>query len=144
MITLKFKKMKRISSFTCLITIVILFYSCSDKYQLIGKWDDNIKLSSKTAEFKASTDSVTIKTGGSQWWITDIRVDDNYFYDFSSIDQQADNYSLKQDFLNIERRDRHTLFIKAGANPNNVKRIIIVELQAGDYFDNVTITQTAK
>ena len=36
---------------------------------------------------------------------------------------------------------RIRFFIKVEANPNNVKRIITVGLEAGDYFDRVTVTQ---
>ena len=60
------------------------------------------------------------------------------------VDLQADNYIIKQDCFVVERRDKNTLFIKAEANPNNVKRIISVGLEAGDYFDRVTVTQKAK
>lgn len=41
----------------------------------------------------------------------------------------------------MERRDKNTLFVKVNENPLQVQRVIIVELEAGDYFDSVTITQ---
>jgi hypothetical protein len=41
----------------------------------------------------------------------------------------------------VERRDKTKLFIKVDENPANVQRLITVGLEAGDYFDKVTITQ---
>jgi hypothetical protein len=133
--------MKRTLSLNLLIISFFTLCSCID---YIGKWDDNIHLSAKTAEFSASGDSVIIKTGGSSWWISDISVDTVCFYGFKDVNLLSDNYSIKQDCFVVERRDKNTLFIKAEANPLNVKRIITVGLEAGDYFDRVTITQKPK
>jgi len=110
----------------------------------MGDWDDNIHLSTRTAEFSASGDSVTIKTEGSWWWIDDISIDGNYYHDFRNINQQADSYSMKQDCIDVRRLDRNTLFVKVDANTLTSKRIISVGLEAGDYFDRVTITQKSK
>jgi len=131
--------MKRILSFTLLIVFFITIWSCSE--QKDGDWDDNIKLSTKAVEFSALSDSVTVKTGGSAWLISDISVNSNYFYDFSNINLESDSYTINQDCFVVERRDKNTLFIKVAENPLNAKRIITVGLQAGDYFDRVTITQ---
>jgi hypothetical protein len=84
---------------------------------------------------------VTIKTGGSGWWISDISVNRNYIYNFNGINIESDSYVIKQDCFWVERQDKNTLFIKVAENTLNVQRIITVGLQAGDYFDRVTITQ---
>ena len=131
--------MKRILSFTLLFVSFITIYSCSEKKE--GDWDDNIKLSTKAVEFSALSDSVTIKTGGSGWWISDISVNSNYIYNFNGINIESDSYIIKQDCFWVERQDKNTLFIKVAENTLNVQRIITVGLQAGDYFDRVTITQ---
>ncbi len=125
-----------------LIFCIIILYSCSKRKD--GDWDDIIKLSKKSVEFISSCDSVIIKTGGSWWWITDISVNNVNYYDFSNVDLQANNYSIKHDCFVVERRDKNTLFIKLDENPLNVKRIMTIGLEAGDYFDRVTITQNAK
>ncbi|HBL75690.1 MAG: hypothetical protein A2W90_08170 [Bacteroidetes bacterium GWF2_42_66] len=134
--------MKRILSFTLLFVSFISIYSCSEKKD--GDWDDNIGLSTKAVEFSALSDSVTIRTGGSGWWISDISVNSNYFYNFNGINLESDSYLIKQDCFVVERRDKNTLFIKVAENTLNVQRIITVGLQAGDYFDRVTITQKPK
>lgn len=133
--------MKRILIFLLLLISIHTLFSCSKKD---GDWDDNIKLSTKTVEFGALGDSVIVTTVGSWWWISNICVNGVYYYDFRDVDLESDNYSIKQDCFVVERRDKHTLFIKIEENPLAVQRIVTVGLEAGDYFDHVTITQKAK
>ena len=134
--------MRQILSFMLLTVFMITINSCSK--EKVGKWDDNIKLSNKNVEFSALADSVTITTGGSWWWISDVSVNGVWFYNFKNINLEADSYSIKQDCFVVERRDKNTLFIKVDENPLSVQRIITVGLQAGDYGDRVTITQKPK
>jgi hypothetical protein len=128
------------------IAFSLFIFSCSNSNneEPIGQWDDIIKLSTKEAAFKSNGDSITIKTQGEWWWIAEISVDKNEFYDFSGIDILSDNYSIKQDCFVVERLDKNTLFIKLNENPTNVERIVVVTLQAGNYFDRVIITQDPK
>jgi hypothetical protein len=133
--------MRPILNLTLFFISFIALFSCERKE---GDWDDNIKLSIKAVEFSAFGDSVTVTTGGSWWWISNVSVDGDYFYDFRDIDLEADSYLIEHDCFVVERRDKHTLFIKVEENPLNVQRIIRVELEAGDYFDRVIITQKSK
>lgn len=118
----------------------VVLYSCIN-ILAIGKWDDNIHLSAREFTFNAQGDSAVIKTEGTSWWISDIAVDTTYYYGFTDVNMQADKYSIKKDCFVVEHRDRKTLFVKVNANPLNVKRVITIGLEAGDYFDRVTITQ---
>lgn len=122
---------------------VLALYSCSERRALDGDWDDCIHLSVKSVEFSSLADSVTITTGGSWWWITDVTVNDNNFFGFTDVNPEADSYVIKQDCFIVERRNKNTLVIKVEANPLNEQRIISVGLEAGDYFDRVIITQRA-
>lgn len=134
--------MKRNLNVNLVIILAITLFSCSKISQRKdGDWDDNIRLSTKTVEFNAASDSVIIKTGGSRWWVSDISVDSKSYFGFLGVDLEADNYKIIQDCFVVERRDKNTLFIKVEANPSNVKRIISIGLEAGDYFDRVTVTQ---
>ena len=135
--------MKRVLIFILLVLNIIIITSSCTRIRKDGDWDDNIKLSIKADEFTADGDSVIITTKGGWWWISDIIVNDNYFYGFG-INPDSDNYRIKQDCFIVERRDIHTLFIRLDENPLNISRIVIVGLEAGDYFDRVTITQKAK
>lgn len=68
-------------------------------------------------------------------------MDTSYYYGFSDVNMLADKYSIKKDCIFVERRDKKTFFVRVDANPLNVKRIITIGFEAGDYFDRVTITQ---
>jgi hypothetical protein len=123
-----------------LTVITLIFTSCKETKK-DGDWDDIIQLSKKSAEFNAIGDSVSITTGGDWWWITDISVNGTYYSDFSNVDMESESYTITQDCYSVQRRDKNTLFIKIDSNPLNTNRIITVGLEAGDYFDQVTITQ---
>jgi hypothetical protein len=136
--------MKWIPSFICLITLFFCFSSCKDKYELDGKWDDNIKLSAKNVEFDSGIDSVTVKTGGNFWWITDVTVNGTIFHLPENINIESNAYSFSKDCFVVERKDKNTLFVKVLENQSSAKRVINIGLEAGDYFDNLTITQASK
>ncbi|MCF6242053.1 MAG: hypothetical protein L3J74_11990 [Bacteroidales bacterium] len=123
----------------------ILIYSCN-KEEYIGMWDDIIKLSVKNVEFGANTDSVLIKTEGDWWWIYGISFEDStYSYNHDEdINLESNNYIIIEDNFVVERRDKNTLFIKLDKNTSGKERIMTVGLEAGDYFDSVTIKQSAK
>ena len=134
--------MKKTFCFTLMIVFIIAFYSCSKPK---GDWPDNIGLSTKVVEFNAQSDSVTITTFGSSWWIGDVSVNSDWYYNFNlEVNLETDSYIIKHDCFTVERRDKHKLLIKVDENPLNIQRIITVGLQAGDYFDRVTITQKPK
>ena len=142
----KYKKPQLMNKNVNLVIILaVALFSCSNiNERKLGDWDDNIHLSTKTVEFNAASDSVIIKTGGSWWWVSSISVDSKCYFNFLGVDLQSDHYKIKQDCFVVERRDKNTLFIKVEANPDNAKRIISVGLEAGDYFDRVTVTQKSK
>jgi hypothetical protein len=127
-----------------LIVLTILISSCSSNDKPIGQWSDNIKLSVKDVVFKSTADSITIKTEGDWWWITDISVDNTNFSNFEGVNLLSDHYVIKQDCFVIERRDKNTLFIKLDKNTASVERVVFIGLEAGDYFDRVKITQAPK
>jgi hypothetical protein len=126
--------------FVAIFAAAALLHGC---IRLDGKWDDNIKLSARKVEFSADGDSVTIKTKGTWWWITDVTVNRQNYFNFG-INPDSESYSIKDGCFVVERRDAHTLFIKVDANPKDSVRVITVGLEAGDYFDRVTVTQKAK
>lgn len=124
-----------------LLILFITFNACTRKE---GDWDDNIQLSLKTAEFSALGDSVTVKTGGDWWWIYNISVNDTYYRGSTDSTYTLESYVVQHDCFVVERKDKNTLFIKVDENTTHEVRVIKVQLEAGDYFDRVTITQKAK
>ncbi len=131
-----------------LVISILFIFSCGEKDRpdrLDGDWDDNILLSTKNVTFKASMDSVSITTGGDGWWIDAISLDTVVYtyYNREDIDFEADSYSIQENDFLVERRNKKTLFIKLNANTTGKERIMNVSLQAGDYFDSVTVIQAA-
>ena len=124
---------------------VFMMISCSDKKDLIGKWDDNIKLSTKNVEFSAETDSVIITTEGDWWWIDGISFEDSTYsyYHHEDINLESDSYSIKENSFIVERRDKKTLFVKLNKNETENERNMNITIEAGDYFDHVNIKQAA-
>jgi hypothetical protein len=124
---------------------IFLIISCSDKEDPIGKWDDNIKLSVKNVEFAAKGDSVTIKTEGDWWWINGISINgiSSVYYNRESIDLESDSYIIEGDCYTVERRDKNTLFVRMNENLTGKERKMIIDLEAGDYFDSVGIKQAS-
>lgn len=125
-----------------LLAATVVWGSCTETKKE-GDWDDNIHLSQKTAEFKAVGDSVIVTTKGEWWWVNNISVDGTYYYNFEDVNLEADSYIIAQDGFIVERRNKTTLVIKLDANLSNTARVVKVGLQAGDYFDSVTIIQNA-
>jgi hypothetical protein len=122
---------------------VVVLSSCS-KDSPIGKWDDNIKLSTKYVEFSSAQDSVIITTEGSWWWINAIMLGDStYSYFNNDVDFGSDSYTISEDSFVVEKRDSYTLFVRMEANNDDKERTLKLFLQAGDYFDGVTILQAA-
>lgn len=55
-----------------LFILMISYISCSNPDDLIGKWDDNIKLSQKEVQFSTDNNFAVISTEGKGWWIVGI------------------------------------------------------------------------
>lgn len=124
---------------------IIIMASCSDKEDPIGKWDDNIKLSARYAEFSSESDSITLKTKGDWWWINGISFENStyVYFDRDDINLESESYSIKEESFVVERRDKNTLFVKLYDNNTAKERVMTISLEAGDYFDYVTIKQSS-
>jgi hypothetical protein len=46
--------------------------------------------------------------------------------------------------ITFKRPDINTIFIRLDPNPDSVKRVVVFELEAGDYFDRITIPQDSE
>ncbi|MDP4240687.1 MAG: hypothetical protein Q8904_14585 [Bacteroidota bacterium] len=130
--------MKKIVNLSLSIIFSIIFFSCS---QQDGGWDDNIKLSRKTVEFSAAADSVLVTTGGISWWVNNVSVDSNGCKYYPGVTAEVDTFTIQHDCFIVKRRNKNTLFIKVDKNTQSINRTITVCLEAGDYFDYVTVTQ---
>lgn len=138
--------MKKSLKIIGLIVFTLILGSCSTE-RLVGDWDDNIKLSTKTVHFDKNKNATTITTKGEWWWINGLIVNGEHFQpskDQEDIDLTSDSYAFKGDWFTVEKKNKTTLYIEVDENNTVAKRNIVVTLQAGNYFDGVTITQQAE
>ncbi len=124
---------------------IFLISSCSDLLQPKGKWDDNIKLSTRSVEFGAGADSAIITTKGNWWWIDGISFEDStyMYYNRKDIDLESEAYIIVENCFVVERRDKNTLYVKFNENITGKERLMRIDLEAGDYFDYVNVKQSA-
>jgi hypothetical protein len=148
---IKFEKrtkvhLMKIITVSSLAFFIVFLSSCNDIFRQKGDWDDNIKLSTKNVDFKSGADSVIIKTQGTWWWVDGISVNDSnyHYYGREDINLESENYKITEDFFIVERQDKNTLFIKMDENNTGEIRLMNISLEAGDYFDQVSIKQAAK
>lgn len=137
--------MKKLSKLISLLTLILIISSCTntEKEKPIGKWDDIIKLSTKNVEFDANQNSVTITTEGDWWWVVEVSVNGEEYGIPDDIKLESESYIIEQDCFMVEKKDKNTLYIEIDENLSNTERTIIVTLEAGNYFDNVIIKQSA-
>jgi hypothetical protein len=131
------KKLKRIG----LLIIIISAFSCSKSEIPLGLWDDNIKLSEKEAQFSSGKNSIVINTEGEWWWIHEISLNGNSSFAISGIDTTANNFIIEETEFTIERKNANEINIEMEKNETNSERILIIGLQAGNYFDGIKIVQ---
>lgn len=55
----------------------------------------------------------------------------------------SDSFTFKDDCFTVERKDKTALNIEVDENKTNAERKIVIHFQAGNYFDQITITQEA-
>jgi hypothetical protein len=123
-----------------------LIVACSkSKDEPIGKWDDIIKLSTKNVEFSANADSVKITTKGDWWWINAIGMGDKIYtlYNREDINLESNSYVIKEDCFVVAKIDKNTIFVKMSKNETGNERILKISLEAGDYFDGLSVKQAA-
>ncbi len=111
-----------------------------------GKWEDIIKLSVKNVQFGSDADSVIVTAQGDWWWIDGITFNDSTFCTQAdeNYKPETEHYTFARNGYVVEKRDKHTLFVKLDKNSTGKERTLSVSLEAGDYFDGVTVKQAAK
>ena len=126
-----------------IISILFLSLLSCESNNPDGKWEDNIKLSTKKVSFSAQSDSVIITTEGTSWWINGIGLNDDWSYDISGIDTIQDNFLIEEPEFTIERKNAKEIHISMTENQSVIERTLTIGLQAGNYSDGIKIIQAA-
>jgi pectate lyase len=127
-----------------LLAAVALLSACHKDIK--GKWEDNIHLAVNNAVFNPNGDSLIIATGGGWWWIDGVQFDDSAYcaQKYDNFNPEADTFTISEKHFTVQKRGRHMFFAKLDKNTSGKERILNISLEAGDYFDGVTIRQPAK
>ena len=125
-----------------LILGIVILVSCSTNYEEpIGKWDDNIGLSQKSATLNSNVGSVTITTKYSGWWLAGIGLD-NKSIDLTGINGLSENFIVTNSDFQVERKNGKSIIITMNPNTTGSERILYVALEGGDYFDGIKVIQS--
>jgi hypothetical protein len=132
--------MKKIIIYGCLTLIGFFLISCTSG-NVDGKWDDNIKLSQKTATLNSNKNSITITTESTSWWLNAIYLN-NIRIDLTNVDLLSKNFVVTNSDFQFERiEDGKKIIITLNQNNTNLERTLVISMQNGDYFDGVKIVQ---
>lgn len=124
-----------------LIFLLAIFVSaCTSEKE--GDWDDNIKLSQKKFSIDALQNVAIITTEGDSWWVSGISFEGGQLFDYSDVDTTSKNFTITETEFVLERKNGKEISIEISKNTTNAERILNVELQAGNYFDVITIVQS--
>ena len=127
-----------------LISLLFISTACSEKNDSpVGFSEDIIKLSQKEASFSSSGDSIVITTEGETWWVENISLDGTSF-DLQEVNTLNGNFEISAEDFVILRKNATEIHISMAANSTQTDRVLIISLEDGNYFDGITITQTAQ
>lgn len=117
---------------------ILITYSCSDTED--GKWDDNIRLSQKEVLFSSDINTAMITTEGKSWWVAEISMNGTS-HDLNGIDTNSENFLIESAEFKVERKNATEIHIEMLINQTGSDRILIISLQAGNYYDGIKVTQ---
>ena len=109
--------MRQTYYFLSFVLLLFVFISCSD--DVVGKGTDTIGLETKEVFFKSSKDSI---------------------YRTHSLNVQV----IEGGGLYVEKTGRKSIFIRIDSNLTGLERRFTTVIQAGNYYNTITIIQKAK
>ena len=123
-----------------LLIFTSVFFSCSSEKE--GDWDDNIELTQKEFQFSSSENSVVIKTIKDGWWINTVSF--NGETDYEQTENSDGRFLISGDEFMVERIGSKEIYVEMNANTSSSERTLKIDLQNGNYFDSISIIQSAK
>ena len=155
--------MKKIS-FLFVGILFILLHSC-DNSEIDGIWSDIIKFNTKEAKFEATGGTQKITSKGDWWWIlnyisngqeyTNLQNNPDIHVEMGKIkgwdnpnaiyDEGADMEIKKIEgtWYTITKDTYQSLIIETKPNDTGKFRSFVLHIEAGNYFDYITISQSA-
>ncbi|CAL2086402.1 conserved exported hypothetical protein [Tenacibaculum dicentrarchi] len=132
--------LRKFTIISLLILMISTITSCESENS-IGLWEDNIKLSEKQVEFSSNKNSIVINTEGKWWWVHEVSLDRNSNFNINKIDTSANNFIIEETEFRIERKNTTEIHIQMTKNKTNSERILLIDLESGNYFDRIEIIQ---
>lgn len=124
-----------------LFTMFLLSSSCSDEKdtEIVGKKNDDIKLSTKTLTLDSSSSIKEVTTEGDKWVIlSPIKVNE---IEVNHAKPTTTDYEINGDWYTITKKGKK-IIIKVSENESGKSRVIEIPLQSGNYLDALTVTQS--
>ena len=129
--------MRQTYYFLSFVLLLFVFISCSN--DVVGKGTDTIGLETREVFFKSSKDSIELRTRkGDDWWLTEISTKDT-IYRTHSLNVQV----IEGGGLYVEKTGRKSIFIRVDSNLTGLERRFTTVIQAGNYYNTITIIQKA-
>ena len=119
--------MRQTYYFLSFVLLLFVFISCSN--DVVGKGTDTIGL--ETIELRTRK--------GDDWWLTEISTKDT-IYRTHSLNVQV----IEGGGLYVEKTGRKSIFIRIDSNLTGLERRFTTVIQAGNYYNTITIIQKAK
>jgi len=105
-----------------------------------GDWNDIIKLSQKEVLFSSEQNRIQLLTKGDSWWINEISLDGE-LVNLEDIDTTRQSFIIEGTDFSVERKNAKEIHISLKENKTGIKRIVLIGLQAGNYFEVISVTQ---
>ncbi|MDR2882847.1 MAG: hypothetical protein LBU98_03625 [Alistipes sp.] len=124
----------------------VMMCSCGkkDNEQMIGKAEDDIKLSAREVGFSAEGGESSVSTEGTVWWFTSFLNSETY----AGIEQMrgakagVDEKTYACEWVSVSKSGLDKIVVHTEPNSTGADRSITVEVTSGDYADHITINQT--
>lgn len=83
---------------------------------------------------------IQISTEGESWWVNELSLNGKLL-NIDGIDTTKENFIIEETNFSVERKNAKEIHISLKENQTELKRVLLVGLQAGNYFETIRITQ---
>lgn len=84
-----------------------------------------------------------ITTEGEWWWVDQIALNGELQSSLEGVETTESDFIIEEEEFKIERRNSTEILIEMTQNHTASERILVIGLQAGNYFDGIKIVQAA-